>query len=129
MADSDDKTGDTVVALPSPHKQNNDEHVKSQLRSRYTTDLLSDSRLQATINNNDENDPPPMTKQTVLGLLTVYFSVLLDMMGMSLVQPVLPFYAEKFGANSFQLGALYSSYSLMATFASYAMGKASDRVK
>ena len=74
------------------------------------------------------NEPPPIDKKTLMALIAVYFSVFLDNMGVSIVQPVLPFYAEKFNASSFELGALYSSYSLMATFASLGMGKASDLV-
>ena len=96
-----------------------DESVNKMLTSREASRRVLD---------NNKNEPPPMTKKTVLGLITVYFSVFLDMMGLSLVQPVLPFYAEKFNANSFELGALYSSYSLMAAFASYMSGKASDKV-
>ena len=46
---------------------------------------------------------------------------------MLICQPILPFYADEFGANSVQLGMLYSSYSLMATFATIFMAKMSDR--
>ena len=60
----------------------------------------------------------------IVGVTT--FSVFLDMMGMSLVQPILPFYAEKFDASASELGALYSSYAAMAFIATFGMGKASD---
>ena len=89
----------------------------------------SEPPTKKKLDNANHDEPPPIDKATLLGLVAVYFSVFLDMMGISIVQPVLPFYAEQFGANSLQLGALYSSYSLMAAFASYAMGKASDKVR
>ena len=104
-------------------KESGDEKAKESLSTLNTTREAS-MRVAA-----DNGEPPAIDKKTLLGLIAVYFSVFLDMMGISIVQPVLPFYAEKFGANSFELGALYSSYSLMATFASYAMGKASDKVE
>ena len=43
------------------------------------------------INNNDE--PGPLTKQKLISLMLVLFSVFLDFMGVSIVQPILPFYA------------------------------------
>ena len=100
-------------------RSGDDVNVGDTMRSREAS-----MRIAA---NSDE--PGPIDKQTLFGLIAVYFSVFLDMMGISIVQPVLPFYAERFKADSFQLGALYSSYSLMSTFASYAMGKGSDIVE
>lgn len=82
-------------------------------------------KVSSNINNSDE--PQSIDKQTLLGLIAVYFSVFLDFMGTGIVQPVLPFYANKFNANSVQLGALYSSYSLMTTISCGIMGYVSDR--
>ena len=82
------------------------------------------------LKENPEGTPIPATvsKKTLISLSIVYFSIFLDMMGVSIVQPILPFYAEKFGASSLELGALYSSYSGMATIATFVMGKVSDIV-
>mmetsp|Transcript_26888 Transcript_26888/g.44056 ORF Transcript_26888/g.44056 Transcript_26888/m.44056 type:complete len:518 (-) Transcript_26888:90-1643(-) len=73
------------------------------------------------------DEPGPLTAQAIISILIVFFSVFLDFMGVSLVQPILPFYAEEFGATPTQLGALYSSYSGMSLLASLFMGKFSDR--
>ena len=70
---------------------------------------------------------PRLTSRDLVDIYFVYFSVFLDNMGVSIVQPILPFYAEQFGANGFQLGMLYSAYSLPATFATMFMAKMSDR--
>ena len=45
----------------------------------------------------------------------------------SLIQPILPFYAESFGASSTELGLLYSAYSAMSLIASLFMGVGSDK--
>eukprot|EP01084_Bolivina_argentea_P154579 269439_1 len=70
--------------------------------------------------------PIILTKRQQINIYIVYFSVFLDNMGVSVVQPILPYYAAAFDANSLQLGMLYSSYSLMATFATIFMAKMSD---
>ena len=109
--------------IPDNPPEENDSKAKESMGSMLTS---RDASMRVAADN---GEPPPIDKKTLFGLIAVYFSVFLDMMGISIVQPVLPFYAERFKADSFQLGALYSSYSLMATFASYAMGKASDKVE
>ncbi len=79
-----------------------------------------------------ENQPlhvPNVSKQAFVGIAIVYFSVFLDTMGMSIIQPILPFYAEKFDADSTQLGAVYSVYAAMSLLATFMMGKMSDLVK
>jgi len=68
-----------------------------------------------------------MSHQTIQNLIIVYFSEFLDGMGMSVVQPILPFYAEHFGASSLELGYLYSSFSFSMGVASVVMGKLSDK--
>eukprot|EP01083_Nonionella_stella_P210893 763054_1 len=51
----------------------------------------------------------------------------LDMMGISVTVPVMPYFAETFGASSFELGALLTSYAVASTVATLIMGKCSDR--
>ena len=128
LSDSEDVASGTVSPV-SPVSADDTTADMETLKVEQELQLKQLSSREASLRINEDNgEPPPIDKKTLLGLITVYFSVFLDMMGISIVQPVLPFYAEKFGANSLELGALYSSYSLMATFASYAMGKASDKV-
>ena len=66
----------------------------------------------------DDDEPGPLIKGKLISLLLVLFSVFLDYMGISICQPILPYYAELFSASSTQLGALYSSYSGMSLLAS-----------
>jgi len=74
-----------------------------------------------------ESGPGPLTKTKLVIILIVLFSVFLDYLGMSLIQPILPFYAEAFNATATELGALYSSYAAMGLIASLGMGVFSDR--
>ena len=71
---------------------------------------------------------PDVTKEALCSLWIIYFSVFLDFMGFSVIQPILPFYAGKFGASSYALGALYSSYSAMAFLATFGMGRGADKL-
>ena len=70
---------------------------------------------------------PQVSKEALRSLSIVYFSVFLDFMGLSVIQPILPFYADKFGASSSELGALYSAYSAMTLLATFGMGLGADK--
>jgi MFS family permease len=61
--------------------------------------------------------------------LFILFSVIvLDLIGFGVVIPILPFYAELFGANATVLGLLLTSYAGMQFLFSPLWGKASDRI-
>ena len=66
---------------------------------------------------------PPKAR---LGLL--FFAVLVDLVGFGIVLPVLPFYAEGFGADFGQVGLLYAIYSLVQLVMAPLWGRVSDRV-
>ena len=98
-----------------------------RLRKTSTFDQYNDDSVTIpSPKASNINEPGPLTKQSLFSLLIVMFSVFLDFMGMSIVQPILPFYAEKFGATPTELGALYSSYAAMTMIAGLFMGKLSD---
>ncbi len=61
-------------------------------------------------------------------LLTVFFVVLIDLMGFGLVLPLMPFYAETFKASPVMIGLLFSIYSVMQLIFSPIWGGLSDRV-
>ena len=61
-------------------------------------------------------------------LLTVFLAVLIDLMGFGIVLPLLPFYASIFNVSAFQVGLLYSIYSLAQLVFSPYWGGLSDRV-
>ena len=88
---------------------------------------MIDKSMEQLLAEIENASPTVLTRRQQVNIYIVYFSVFLDNMGVSIVQPILPFYAETFEANSFQLGMLYSSYSLMATFATIFMAKMSDK--
>jgi len=44
-------------------------------------------------------------------LLIAYLSVFIDMLGLSLIIPIIPFLAIRFGANAASLGYIYASYN------------------
>jgi len=61
--------------------------------------------------------------------LWILFSVIvLDLIGFGIVIPILPFYAESYGANAAVLGLLLTSYAVMQFFFSPVWGKLSDRI-
>lgn len=61
-------------------------------------------------------------------LLTVFLVVLIDLMGFGIVLPLLPFYADNFGASAITVGLLYSVYSFAQLIFSPIWGSYSDRI-
>lgn len=60
--------------------------------------------------------------------LVVFLSVFIDLIGFGIVLPLLPGYAEDFGAKSAVIGAIIASFSLMQFLFAPAWGRWSDRV-
>ncbi len=58
----------------------------------------------------------------------VFLTIFLDLLGFGMVIPLLPFYGEHFGANAFQVGLLFASYSLAQFVCAPLWGRLSDRV-
>jgi MFS family permease len=61
-------------------------------------------------------------------LLVIFLSVFIDLIGFGIVLPLLPGYAEDFGARGFAIGAIIASFSLMQFFFAPVWGKLSDRI-
>jgi MFS family permease len=61
-------------------------------------------------------------------LLIIFLSVFVDLIGFGIVLPLLPGYAEDFGANGFEIGAIFASFSAMQFFFAPVWGKLSDRI-
>lgn len=61
-------------------------------------------------------------------LFIVYLTVFVDLLGLGIILPVLPFYAQQFGASGFAVGATLAVYSAMQLFSSPLLGAISDRV-
>ncbi|MEP7354153.1 MAG: MFS transporter [Acidobacteriota bacterium] len=59
-------------------------------------------------------------------LLPIFLIVAVDVLGLTIMIPLLPFYAEKLGASPFQVGWLIGVYALCQLFAGPMLGRASD---
>ena len=61
-------------------------------------------------------------------LAIIFVTVFIDLLGFGIIIPLLPFYAESFGASVFAIGLLGTSYSLMQFLFSPIWGRWSDRI-
>ena len=60
-------------------------------------------------------------------LLPIFLIVAVDVLGMTIILPLLPFYAERYGASPFVVGLLVTTYALCQLLAGPVLGKLSDR--
>ena len=60
-------------------------------------------------------------------LLPIFLIVAVDVLGMTIILPLLPFYAERYGASPFTVGTLVTTYALCQLLAGPVLGKLSDR--
>jgi len=65
---------------------------------------------------------------TLSPLIIVFVTVFIDLLGFGIIIPLLPFYAETFGATAFTVGLLATSFSLMQFIFAPIWGRLSDRV-
>ncbi len=61
-------------------------------------------------------------------LLPIFLIVLVDVLGLSIILPLLPFYAEHFGASATVIGMLASSFAFCQLIAGPILGKLSDKM-
>ena len=61
-------------------------------------------------------------------LVIIFITVFIDLVGFGIIIPLLPFYAESFGANAFTIGLLGTSFSLMQFVFSPIWGRWSDKI-
>ena len=60
-------------------------------------------------------------------LFSIILVVFVDLLGFSLILPLLPYYAEKYGATQFVTGLLVASYAAMQLIGAPLLGRLSDR--
>ncbi len=60
-------------------------------------------------------------------LVVLYLTVFIDLLGFGVILPVLPFLAERFGANGFWVGAVLTAYSAAQLVGAVFLGRISDR--
>jgi DHA1 family tetracycline resistance protein-like MFS transporter len=61
-------------------------------------------------------------------LVIIFITVFIDLLGFGIIIPLLPFYAETFGATALTVGLLSTSYSLMQFLFAPLWGRLSDRI-
>lgn len=61
-------------------------------------------------------------------LLIIFLIVFIDLVGFGIVIPILPYYAQSYGASAWQLGLLMTAYSAMQFLISPFWGRLSDRI-
>src|SRR5258708_36410296 len=61
-------------------------------------------------------------------LLPIFLIVMVDVLGLTIMLPLLPFYAEHFGASPTVVGLLVSTFALSQLIAGPVLGQISDRV-
>jgi DHA1 family tetracycline resistance protein-like MFS transporter len=68
----------------------------------------------------------PASKKTPLAI--IFVTVFIDLLGFGIVLPLLPRYADAFGASHLQLGLLMASFSAMQLVFAPVWGGISDRI-
>jgi len=61
-------------------------------------------------------------------LLPIFLIVVVDILGMTLILPLLPFYAEEFGASPRQVGLLIATYAACQLVSGPLLGQLADRM-
>ena len=61
-------------------------------------------------------------------LFAIFLIVLIDVLGLTIVLPLLPFYSEHFGATPFVVGTLVSSYAIAQFISGPILGRLNDRI-
>ena len=57
---------------------------------------------------------------------TIFLMLLMDLLGFGMIIPILPFYAQKYGANAFEIGVLMGCFSFFQFALAPVWGRASD---
>jgi DHA1 family tetracycline resistance protein-like MFS transporter len=60
-------------------------------------------------------------------ILPIFVIVLIDLLGLTIIIPLLPFYATSFGADAFMIGLLGAAYPVMQFVGAPILGRLSDR--
>jgi MFS family permease len=70
---------------------------------------------------------PTTERQQVGKLVVLMVTAFIDMLGMLMILPLLPFYASDLGANGFMVGLLVSSFSVAQLLSAPVWGRFSDK--
>ena len=79
----------------------------------------------------DESGSPTAdpVRSSAMGLrLALFLTVFIHLVGFGIIVPLLPYYAQTYGANGVEVGLLLASFSAMQFLCSPAWGRLSDRI-
>ena len=79
------------------------------------------------IENTTSGEQQPEDKLDFKKILPVFVIVLIDLLGLTIIIPLLPLYAASYGADAFVIGTLSAAYPLMQLFGAPILGRLSDR--
>ena len=82
------------------------------------------SRSRAGVRRSSSKERKPLPK----GFGTIWTTVAVDLIGFGIVLPILPQYAERFGASAAVIGVLVASFSLAQLVFAPVWGRVSDRI-
>ncbi len=68
------------------------------------------------------------SRHSMDAILPVFVIVLVDLLGLTIIVPLLPMYAASFGASPFVIGVLGATYPIMQVIGAPLLGRLSDRV-
>ncbi len=89
-------------------------------------DNVNDSAHAAFI---EQNRPSPANRtRMIVRLLPILGITFIDILGFSILIPLLPFYVQRFGASPFVIGVLFSTFAFCQLLAGPIWGNISDRI-
>jgi DHA1 family tetracycline resistance protein-like MFS transporter len=75
----------------------------------------------------ESSDKPANERLDMRKLMPVFIIVLVDLLGLTIIIPLLPLYAASFGASPFVIGLLGATYPIMQIIGAPILGRLSDR--
>ena len=84
--------------------------------------------LEEKLDGKKSQDSNTEDKLDIKKILPVFAIVLVDLLGLTIIIPLLPLYAASYGANAFVIGALGAAYPIMQFVGAPILGRLSDRV-
>src|SRR5206468_11646166 len=68
-----------------------------------------------------------MSESVTRPLVIIFLTIFVNLIGFGIIIPLLPFYAETFGASPIVIGLLFAVFSICQLAAAPALGELSDR--
>jgi MFS family permease len=94
-------------------------------RESFQTGVFTIESSETKSKSTDDNQSS-LSTEDIIGIYIFILSVVIDIIGLAMVIPILPYYAESLGADAAQLGILYSAFSASECVGNLLMGTLSD---